>query len=285
MSEYFAIQAAFCFAFAHVFNRRGLVTSNGITASLFSLSMSAVILWVIVTFFVPLSSFRTPAVWFFLAGGIFSPGLARTFNLIGMECLGVARSVPISNTYPMFASVLAVILMGERWTLQNFLGTSFIVLGVVILSKKEAGQAQWRKIDLIYPVLAALSFAVSSNLRKLGLLVEDLPLMAAAITATTGLLSGFVMLQARGGWQVISLSRRSCAWFFAAGISSTTAVVSVFYALSLGKIVLVEPLVGANPVLVIILSIIFLRDIEAIKMHVIIGAVCTVIGSILVIAA
>lgn len=283
MSEYFAIQASFCFALAHVLNRRGLASSNGITASLFSLSMSAIALWALVPFFVPLSTFRSPSVWFFLAGGIFAPGLGRTLTLLGMERIGAARAVPIANTYPMIASILAVIIMGERWTLQNFMGTSLVVLGVVILSKNETLHVQWRKTDLIYPVMAAFAFAVSSNLRKLGLLILHEPFMGAAVTATTGLLLGVVLLQAQGGRKEIALSRRSSGWFFVAGVSNTGAMLSVFHALSFGNIVTVEPLIGANPVLVILLSAIFLRDLESITSRVVLGALCTVMGSILVI--
>jgi len=148
---------------------------------------------------------------------------------------------------------------------------------------KATGQGPWHKIDLIYPMMAAVSFGIASNLRKLGLLVNGVPIMGAALTSTTGLLSGVVMLQVVGGSKEISLSRRSFGWFFVAGIANTAAMLSVFYALSFGKVVIVEPLVGANPVLAILLSIIFLKDLEVITMRVYSGAACTVLGSILVI--
>ncbi len=161
MMVYISILAAFCFSFSHVMNRRGLVTSNAMTGSLFSISMSAITLWVLVPFFVPLSSFWTSAIWYFVLGGIFAPGLGRTLNFIGIERVGLARSVPISNSSPMFASILAVLILGETWTLQNILGTTLVITGVVILSQKGSSQAQWRKVDLIFPVMASLSFAVS----------------------------------------------------------------------------------------------------------------------------
>ncbi len=283
MTEYFSIQAALCFAVSHVLIRRGLATSNAITASLFSIGMSTITLWVMVPFFIPLSSFLAPAIWYFVVGGIFAPGLGRMLNFKGIERVGLARSVPISNSSPMFASVLAVLIMGETWTLQNFLGTTLVILGVVILSQKETKQAQWRKIDLIYPVMASFSFAVSSNLRKLGLLAEDIPLMAATVTATTALLFVLAVLKALGGRRAISLSRQSFGWFFASGLSNTAAMVSVFYALSFGKVVIVEPLISVNPAISIFLSAIFLRDLEAITLRVMIGAGSTVLGSILVI--
>ncbi len=285
MSEYLAIQASLCFAVAHILNRRGLVTSNAITASLFSIFLSAVVLWAMVPFFVPLSSFRSPAIWYFLVGGIFAPGLGRLMALIGIERLGVGRSIPLSNASPMLASVMAVVLMGERWTPQNFFGTFLVILGIVILSMKETGQTRWRRIDLIYPVMAAFSFAISTNLRKLGLLIDNVPLMAAAITSTTALLFAVVVFQAQGGRHVFRLPRSSFGWFLAGGLSTTAAMLSVFYALSSGRVVIVDPLVNTNPVLVLPLSALFLRDLEAITFRIVAGATCTVVGTILVILA
>ena len=283
MTVYISILAAFCFSVSHVMNRRGLVTSNAITGSVISISMSAITLWIMVPFFIPLSSFWTSAIWYFVLGGIFAPGLGRTLNFVGIARVGLARSVPISNSSPMFASVLAVLIMGETWALQNFFGTTLVILGIVILSQKGTKQSQWRKIDLIYPVMASFSFAVSSNLRKLGLLAEDIPLMAAAVTATTALLFVLVVFKAQGDRRAFSLSRQSFRWFFASGLSNTAAMLSVFYALSYGKVVIVEPLISVNPAITIFLSAIFLRDLEAITLRVIIGAGCTVLGSILVI--
>ena len=283
MTVYLSILAACCFSVSHVMNRRGLVTSNAITGSVFSISMSAITLWALVPFFVPLSSFWTSAIWYFVLGGIFAPGLGRMLNFMGIEKVGLARSVPISNSSPMFASILAVLIMGETWTLQNFFGTTLVILGIVILSQRGTKQTQWRRIDLIYPVMASFSFAISSNLRKLGLLAEDIPLMAAAVTATTALLFVLTVLRVQGGRQAISLSRQSFGWFFVSGLFNTAAMLFVFYALSFGKVVIVEPLISVNPVISIFLSTIFLRDLEVITLRVMMGAACTVMGSILVI--
>ena len=109
--------------------------------------------------------------------------------------------------------------------------------------------------------------------------------MGAAVTAITGWLLGVLVLRLRGGAKEILLTRRSSAWFLASGISNSGAMLSVFYALGGGNIVIVEPLVGANPVLVILLSAVFLRDLEAVTPRVMLGVLCTVAGSILVITA
>jgi uncharacterized membrane protein len=53
--------------------------------------------------------------------------------------------------------------------------------------------------------------------------------------------------------------------------------------LELWQVVIVEPLVSSNPVLTLLLTAIFLRDLEALSLRVIIGAVLTVAGTILVV--
>jgi uncharacterized membrane protein len=283
MAEVFALQAAFCFAISHIFIRRGMVDSNAITASFFSLTMSAVVLWVLVPFFVPLSAFWTPAVFYFIVAGVFAPGLGRTLNFVGIERIGVPRAVPIVNSSPIFASIFAVLFLGEVWVLQNIVGTTLVILGVVTLSSIKPAHGQWRKMDVIYPVLGAISFGISANLRRGGLLVADVPIMAAAVTTSAAFLFAIGLLQAKGGRRSLLIPRRSLAWYLAAGLFNTTASLLTFFALSSGKVVIVEPLIASNPVLSLILTAVFLRDLEVISVRVVVGALCTVAGSILVV--
>ncbi|MBI2357456.1 MAG: DMT family transporter, partial [Deltaproteobacteria bacterium] len=134
MAEYFALQASLCFAVSHILIRRGLVTSNWLAGSFFSLTLSAAVIWILAPFFIPFASFWTPALGYFVVAGVFAPALGRTLNFVGIERIGVARSVPVINTSPVFASILAMIVLGEVWTPQNMLGTGLVVLGVIVLS-------------------------------------------------------------------------------------------------------------------------------------------------------
>ncbi|HEU4341185.1 MAG TPA: DMT family transporter [Candidatus Binatia bacterium] len=283
MTIYLALLAAFCFAVSHILIRRGLVHSNALTASVISLAISAIVAWGLAAIFVPLSALWTPAVWYFVVGGIFAPGLGRTLNFVGIERIGVARAVPIVNSSPIFASIFAVFFLGEIWPFQNILGTCLVIFGVVILSSVKSVEGEWRKMDVIYPVLGAICFGISSTLRKAGLLVDNIPLLAAAITATTGLVFSVGLLTARGGSRIFRAPRSSLGWQFAAGIFNTAAMLLVFYALSFGQVVIVEPLVAANPVLSMLLTAVFLKDLEAVSARIVIGAVCTVAGTLLVV--
>jgi len=283
MGKYFALQAALAFAISNVLIRRGLATSNAITGSFISISLSAAISWILVSFFIPLSSFLTHAVWYFVVGGIFAPGAARILVYMGIDRIGVSRSVPVVNAAPMLASILAVFFLGETWTFQNFVGTSLVILGVVIISRTQTEQRRWDKRDLIYPLMAAMAFAIASNLRKFGLLVENIPLMASAANGTSAFLFAALVLRVQGGRRVFKLSGSSFCWFFAAGLASTAGMLANFYALSFGRLVIVEPLVSTNPVFTVLLAAIFLRDVEAVTPRVVVGTLCTVMGTALVV--
>jgi uncharacterized membrane protein len=107
--------------------------------------------------------------------------------------------------------------------------------------------------------------------------------MAAAVTAGTAFVFSISLLQTRGGVTALRLSRANAGWFFAGGLANTAATLSVFYALSLGEVVVVEPLVSSNPVISLVLSALFLKDLETITPRVVLGALFTAVGTILVV--
>jgi len=282
---YFSFQAALCFSIAHIFIRRGLVESNAMTGSFISLSMTAAVLWLMFPFFAPFSALLAPVSLIFVAAGIFAPGIGRTMSYVGIEKIGVARSVPVANSSPIFASIFAVVFLAEVWVAQNIVGTLLVISGVIALSMSKPAQGHWRKLDVIYPLIGAMAFGASANLRKAGLDIIGIPVLAAAVTGGSAALFSFALLQFRGGKSALKLTRRSATWLFTAALFNTAATLSVFYALSHGKVVIVEPLVSSNPVLTLLFTAIFLRDLEAINLRVIVGALLTVTGTILVVLA
>jgi uncharacterized membrane protein len=70
--------------------------------------------------------------------------------------------------------------------------------------------------------------------------------------------------------------------FVAAG-SFAPGMLSGFFALSHGKVVIVEPLVSSNPVTTLLPTLIFLRDVESLTLRMVTGAALTVTGTVLVV--
>ena len=283
MAEYFSFQTALCFSIAHVLVRRGLVHSNAFTGSLISLGTSATIFWVLVLFLVPLAALLTPAVGYFIVAGVFAPAIGQTLGYIGMERIGVARSSPIVNTSPIFSSIFAVFFLGEVWVAQNILGTCLVILGVIILSSSKPAEGEWQKRDIIYPLLGAVAFGISTTLRKTGLATVQIPLLAAAVTVGTAFFVLLGIIQLQGGLRVLKFNRLSSGWLIGAALVNTGAILSFFAALNVGKIVRVEPLVACNPLLTILWTSIFLRQIEPLTIRIVLGALVTVAGTVLVV--
>ena len=283
MAEYYAFQAALCFSIAHIFVRRGLDGSNAFTGSVISLGTSTVIFWTLASLLAPLSLLATPMIGYFMAAGFFAPAIGQTLGYVGMERIGVARSSPIVNTSPMFSSIFAVLFLGEIWLAQNILGTCLVILGVVILSTSRPATGEWDKKDVIYPVLAALAFGISTTLRKSGLMAIHVPLLAAAVTVGTAFVVLLAIVWFRGGSAVLRFNRRSSSWLFAGALINSAAILSFFSALNVGTIVRVEPLVACNPLLTLLWASIFLRQLETLSWRVVAGALVTVAGTVLVV--
>ncbi len=284
MSIFYALIASLNFAVSHILIRRGLAQSNPLAGFAISILISAVVLWSMVAVTLPLSVFWTHAIWYFAVGGLFASGLGRWLVYVSIDRLGVARSIPVVSTTPMFASILAVILVGEHWTLGAFFGTVLIICGVIVISQTHEQRADWRRRDLIFPLLGALSFSFSASVRKLGFFIDNLPLMASCVNATTGLVLAIAMVYGQGGpRKVLPMSRSVFWWFVAAGICNTTGMLANFYALSTGDIVIVEPLISTNPVLTVVLTAIFLRDVETVNLRVCVGVAFTFVGTLLLV--
>jgi drug/metabolite transporter (DMT)-like permease len=282
MAEYFSFQAALCFSIAHVLVRRGLVDSNALTGSFVSLAISATIFWMLLPWFAPLSALWSPGIGYFIAAGLFAPAIGQTLGYLGIERIGVARSAPIVNSAPIFSSLLAVFLLGEVWVLQNIIGTGLVVIGVIILSSARPAVGPWRKLDIIYPMLGGLAFGISTTLRKTGLMEVRIPIVGAAVAVGTAFFVLIGIIQMRGGRRALKLDRQSRGWFLGAALVNTGAILSVFSALNVGNIVRVEPLIACNPLLSLLWTSIFLKELERLSTRIVVGTLITVTGTVLV---
>jgi DME family drug/metabolite transporter len=282
MAEYFSFQAALCFSIAHVLVRRGLVHSNALTGSFVSLAVSATAFWMLLPWFAPLSALWAPGIVYFVAAGLFAPAIGQTLGYLGIERIGVARSMPIVNSAPIFSSLLAVFFLGEVWVLQNIIGTALVIIGAIILSSGRPPAGHWRKLDIIYPILGALAFSISTTLRKTGLTEVQIPILGAAVATGTALFVLLGIIQMQGGRQVLDLNRRSGGWLLGAAMVNTGAILSVFSALNVGAVVRVEPLIACNPLLSLLWTGLFLRQLERLSARIVVGALVTVTGTVLV---
>lgn len=69
-----------------------------------------------------------------LISAILSGVLGYTFYFKALSTGNVSKVVPLVATYPLFASIIAVLFLGESFTLTKFLGIAFIVFGIALIN-------------------------------------------------------------------------------------------------------------------------------------------------------
>ena len=74
--------------------------------------------------------------WFF-AAGLFTFALGRLLNYTGVKFAGVSKSTPLVGTSTLFATILAIVLLGESPTILIGLGILLVTIGIIFITKSK----------------------------------------------------------------------------------------------------------------------------------------------------
>ena len=280
----FALGTAVLFAVHNVLIKKGLATSNSTTAVFITIGINSVFLWGFALLLTPLHYLVTPAIFIFLGVGLFQPGLTRLLTVKGIDTLGVSIADPIRASTPMFSSLMAIVFLGEQMTFAILYGTLLIIIGITVLSHQKSAGRPLRLLHLCYPILASFLVGLSQVARKFGLAFIPHPFLSAAVTATSSfaVISSLLWLTGKQG-EGLCLTKECLPFYLSAGVSISMAMASLYYALSLGEVIVVIPVTSTGPFFTLTLSAIFLRDIERVTRKIVLGACLIVIGVVLVI--
>jgi uncharacterized membrane protein len=283
--EIYAIATALIRGFAVVPIRKGLKHSTPTTSALVYLAINTTILWSIVILQYPLDSLISEGTIYFILAGVTAPGIASRFRDTGISRIGVTLTSPIVGTTTFISMTLAVFVLGEKLTPILLLGAVLIFVGVTLLTK-DGNRADWRTRDLFYPVAAATLFALSTNMRKIGLMLIESPVVGAAITSLVSLVTLLVFIffskvSGSNAWAV-DLNSQALKYFGFSGFISSIAFLLYFMALNSSYVVKIQPIAGSNPLFALIFSSIFLKDMERIDNRIILATLLIVSGIALI---
>jgi DME family drug/metabolite transporter len=278
-----ALGNAFFFALHNILTKKGLTTSNPTTAVATSLLINVIFLWTVSALFIPLDGLANPGILIFVFVGLFQPGLTRLLTYKGIETLGVAITDPIRASTPMFSAFMAIAALGEQMTLPVFCGTLLVILGIVFLSHRPDSSRRIRMRHIFYPLAASVLAGFSQILRKVGLGAIPHPVLAAAVTSTSSfavVVLGYWL--AGKGSRLFQVTRENLPFLAGAGVCISVSMVAIYYALDLGKVVVVIPLSSTGPLFALTLSSIFLRESERVTLKIVAGAALIVAGALLI---
>ena len=232
----------------------------------------------------PLSSLTSASILIFVVVGFFQPGLTRLLSYKGIDALGVAITDPIRATTPLFSATMAIIFLGEKITLPIIAATFMIIAGITLLSWRQSSmKLSGSAVFLWYPIIASALAGATQVVRKFGLAAVPHPFLAAAVTASSSfVVSMLTMWYVEKTQETWKMNRRCFWWFLAAGVTVSLSMACIYYALDRGKVSVVIPVSSTGPLFSLILTAIFLRDVERVTLRIVTSAAMIVSGVLLI---
>lgn len=221
----------------------------------------------------PLQELTFRSIAAFTAAGLVGTMAGRAFYYEGIKRIGASKSEPIKASQPLHASLLAILVLGETVTALHFVSMLCIGGGVALITWETARSGPTadgtNRIALVFPVIGAVLYGIEPVIAMLGFQEGTSALSGLLIktgAATTGF---FTYLVWRGAVPTVSEYNRSEFWWlFAAGLANTTFLIAYYTALELSTVSVVVPIVQSSPLLVIVLSALFVRnDLERISLR------------------
>ncbi len=281
-AEVVAIFSAMGWSGDSVLVRLGLRKSNIFAAMLVSYTVSVTCIWTYLLLTTPFDFLRSPALPYFLVSGCLQPLFARALYYEALTRMGVSRAGPLRGAEPLFATAIAVTVLHEQPTLPVYAGTVLIVASVWAISLGQSGQTNWRLLDILFPLGAALVSAISQSLRKQGLNILPDPFVATVTVTSVTLTLLIIFLLATRRTGQLRMGPESFRFFFIAALVAISAQISNFIALSRADVSVIIPLLNTTPFFTVLFSALFLRRMETITPRIVFGAILMVAGVVII---
>jgi uncharacterized membrane protein len=283
-AELIAIFSAMAWAGDSILVRLGLRKSNIFPAMLVSYGISVVCIWTYLLITTPLDFLTSRAMGYFLLSGCLQPLFARALYYEALTRMGVSRAGPLRGAEPLFAAAIAVTVLHEQPSIPVYMGTLLIVGSIWTISSGQSERSNWRFVDILFPLGAALVSAISQTLRKQGLNILPNPFVAAGTVTSVTLILFLLFLLATKRTAKLRMERESFFYFFVAALVAMMAQVSNFIAVGGADLSVIIPLLNTTPLFTVLFSSLFLRSMETITPQIILGAILMVAGVVIITA-
>ena len=222
------------------------------------------------------------AAWPFLLAGLLQPGVGQLFVTKGIELAGASRSSVVFGMAPLISVTIALVVLGEPASVPLIVGAVLIVGGGVELARERAKPEHVRRFGLVLAFVATVLFATRDNLLRHLAVGTSVPPAIAALAALLGgaLVIGPALGPRLRGHTIV----RPSLPFLVVGVFFGLSYVSLFEAYYRGRVTVVSPLIATESLWGIVLSIIFIREVEVVGRRLVIGALLVVAGGVLITA-
>lgn len=158
-------------------------------------------------------------------------------------------------------------------------GVLVLVGGLVVLSLSRGGDVTgWRRTDLVFPLAAAIVFAVGNVVRRFGFPVSPVTTLQAVTVGETAALCTMVVFALATGRLSAEGPRTAFGYFALNGVTASVGLFAVFAALRAGPVSVVDPVTATAPLVTTAVAALALRDVERVTSRLVIGVVLVVAG-------
>jgi drug/metabolite transporter (DMT)-like permease len=248
-----------------------------------SIPTSAILFLVIAPFMLDWNGWNPSGALIFALVGLLFPATVTLLTFEANRLMGPSVSGALSNLTPVFAVLVAALLLGEVPRPLQALGIAMVVIGVFILSvdRRWLG-TRWHYGAILLPLGIAAIRGLTHPVTKLGLTLWSDPFAAALIgyLMSSLVVTGVARLgknpSPKGDHNVGRL------WFGCVGACNGLGVLAFYAALARGPVLLVSPLVATYPLVTLAFSAILLQSAH-VTIALIIGVATTVAGVMLLV--
>lgn len=285
-----AFLAALFFGMEGVLGKRGIEAGgNAILASLIVAIVSMVLFGGVAvgtTSLTTVSSWSLSSVGIFFVGGVFGSGFGVLAIYQGIDRVGASINTAVVNGRPLFAALFGFLFLSESLRFITLGGIGVLVIGLVFIALSKGGDIRgWETRELMFPFGASVLLSLANVMRRYGLTRTEIELFEGiAINAAGGLfvLVSYVVLTNRK--ELLFAPRRAYGWLIITSTITALALFSLFFALEREMVAIVDSIAATAPLFTLVLSWLFLRDVERITVPLMTGVSLVVLGTILIVS-
>lgn len=196
------------------------------------------------------------------ATGFFSYFVALSLFISGLDKGATHKVWPVGNTAPLWATVSAILILGEKTNLFVLFSAGLVVVGIFLLSRREEKNGSPNENGGIpFAFLAALIWGVLIVPNKYCLNHGMSPLSFLTIMIIAATIANNVYFIYQKGFEEMVRNSKGVYWGLASGIVALFGGGLLWqFALSIEDASVLAPLLGAESPIVLLLSVVLLNE-------------------------
>ena len=209
------------------------------------------------------------SVGFCVLAGLIATLFGRLALFAAIARIGATRGVIINTMAPLVTLAIAVMVLGEKFSLFDIFGMTLLVVAMALLLIERVWFLS-RSLSMLFQqgvvaaILATLFQGIGYTFRKVGIDTSITALFAATLDTLSALVVYILLLGVFGRLKtVVGISLKNVSpYTIAAGLLSATAVLLFFSASDAIPVSQVSVITGIQPVIVALLSSLFMKNLE-----------------------